>query len=201
MVGVVYLLGQVWQWHSDPNACGDTVACQRGFGVSRLDGNSAMQHAAVPRELRRQWLVDLVRLLCQVRRRHPDANAYHYTAASQPRCTVPGVDAIAVMQHARVPEGLRLVRLVGLVRMFSRRLWWRYPDTYSLRCAVAQRRRCFVPLADVGVAGMQHTRMPSGLWSQCMVSVVYLLCHMWRRHSNADAYCHSTAQRSGESVP
>jgi len=123
LVGVVGVHSNVWRWHSETNACHCCQCRIRRQGVPGAVADPELQHPAVRRQLRGQWLVDLVGVLSQVRRWCPDADAHRHPRRGLRRLWMPRVAAVATVQHATVPllEDGWLVDLQQAVR-------WRCDD-------------------------------------------------------------------------
>jgi len=186
LVRVVGLLQDVWQWCANADPHRDGGACAWWHRVPGFVAVPEMQHAALPRQLRGQWLVRVVGLLQDLWPWSANVHAHCGVGGGLWRCTVPGPDARTGLQHPAVRHQLRRQCLVRLV-VLRQEVRHGYPTPDAHRPGGSGPRRRGVPRVDAN-AELQHPEVPCQLRRRCVVGLVGLLSLVWRWSPNVAAH-------------
>jgi len=147
--------------------------------VPDLGQHSKLQHAILPRQLRRHFVVGVVGVLQDVRLWRAGVHPLGRGVCRPRRHCLPILDAVAKLQHAAVSHQLRCEWLVRVVRLLGCVRWRRANADPHHHPGLGVRWFRLPQL--VATAGVQHAGVPT-LEHGC---VVVVLQDVWQWRSNA----------------
>jgi len=185
VVGVVGVLQDVRRRGANADPRGDGGGSQRWGLVPGIVAGAAMQHAGLPRQLRRVGVVGVVGVHQAVWHGRANAHPDRDDAAGLRWHGVPVAGGIAAVQHTGLPDSLCGVGVDGLVLVLQV-VWHGCAIANPLGHHATGLRRRGVPRVGA-IAAVQRPEMPRELCGGLVVVVVEVQPVVWRRRANANA--------------